>query len=98
MFHALDEKHIRSIAQIQLSYLSNRLAQMEMKLEVTDSALEKLTEAGFDPVFGARPLKRAIQSQLENPLAKELLEGRFSSGDTIRVEYRDGDMHFSTQS
>lgn len=98
VFHALDEKHIRSIAQIQLSYLSNRLAQMEMKLEVTDSALEKLTEAGFDPVFGARPLKRAIQSQLENPLAKELLEGRFSSGDTIRVEYRDGDMHFSTQS
>lgn len=98
VFHALDEKHIRSIAQIQLSYLSNRLAQMEMKLEVTDSALEKLTEAGFDPVFGARPLKRAIQSQLENPLAKELLEGRFSSGDTIRVEYRDGVMHFSTQS
>jgi ATP-dependent Clp protease ATP-binding subunit ClpB len=97
VFHALDEKHIQAIAQIQLGYLGARLAQMEMKLEIAASALEKLAEAGFDPVFGARPLKRAIQSQIENPLAKELLEGHFSSGDTIRVEYSDGNMHFSVQ-
>ncbi|WP_292975338.1 ATP-dependent chaperone ClpB [Nitrosomonas sp.] len=97
VFHALDEAHIKSIAQIQLSNLGTRLAQMEMKLVVAESALEKLAEAGFDPVFGARPLKRAIQSQIENPLAKELLEGHFSSGETILVEYSNGHMQFSAQ-
>lgn len=97
VFHALDEAHIKSIAQIQLSNLGARLAQMEMKLVVAESALEKLAEAGFDPVFGARPLKRAIQSQIENPLAKELLEGHFSSGETILVEYSNGHMQFSAQ-
>ena len=97
VFHALDEAHIKSIAQIQLSNLGARLAQMEMKLVVAESALEKLAEAGFDPVFGARPLKRAIQSQIENPLAKELLEGHFSSGETILVEYSNGHMQFLAQ-
>jgi len=97
VFHALDEAHIKSIAQIQLSNLGARLAQMEMKLVVAESALEKLAEAGFDPVFGARPLKRAIQSRIENPLAKELLEGHFSSGETILVEYSNGHMQFSVQ-
>ena len=97
VFHALDEAHIKSIAQIQLSNLGARLAQMEMKLVVAESALEKLAEAGFDLVFGARPLKRAIQSQIENPLAKELLEGHFSSGETILVEYSNGHMQFSAQ-
>lgn len=68
-----------------------------MKLVVSESALAKLAEAGFDPVFGARPLKRAIQSQIENPLAKELLEGHFSAGDTILVEYNNDGMQFSAQ-
>lgn len=97
VFHSLGEAHIKSIAQIQLSNLGKRLAQMEMKLAVADSALEKLAEAGFDPIFGARPLKRAIQAQIENPLAKELLEGHFSAGDSILVEYSNGRMQFSAQ-
>ena len=94
VFHALDEKHIRSIAKIQVGYLEKRLAQLEMKLEVADSALAEVAAAGFDPVFGARPLKRAIQSQLENPLAKAILEGRFGAKDTIRVACEGGVMSF----
>jgi len=85
VFHALDEKHIAGIAKIQLGYLEKRLAQLEMGLVVDDSALAELAQAGFDPVFGARPLKRAIQQQIENPLAKAILEGRFAAKDTIRV-------------
>ncbi|QLQ24253.1 MAG: ATP-dependent chaperone ClpB [Dechloromonas sp.] len=85
VFHALDEKHIASIARIQLGYLEKRLAQLEMGLVVDDSALAELAQAGFDPVFGARPLKRAIQQQIENPLAKAILESRFAAKDTIRV-------------
>ncbi len=94
VFHALDEKHIKSIAKIQLGYLEKRLAQLEMKIEIDDSALSEVAAAGFDPVFGARPLKRAIQSQLENPLAKSILEGRFAAGDTIRVACQGGMMRF----
>ena len=85
VFHSLDEKHIAGIAKIQLGYLEKRLAQLEMGLVVEDSALADLAQAGFDPVFGARPLKRAIQQQLENPLAKAILEGKFAAKDTIRV-------------
>ena len=66
-----------------------------MKLESDDSALSELASAGFDPVFGARPLKRAIQSQIENPLAKAILEGRFAAKETIRVSYAKGGMHFN---
>jgi len=94
VFHALDEKHIRDIAMIQLRYLDQRLAKLEMKLEVADSALAQLAQAGFDPVYGARPLKRAIQQTLENPLAKRILEGEFNAKDLIRVEYRNGAMQF----
>jgi len=94
VFHALDEKHIRDIAMIQLRYLDQRLAKLEMKLEVAESALAQLAQAGFDPVYGARPLKRAIQQTLENPLAKRILEGEFSAKDVIRVEYRNGAMQF----
>ncbi|NTV94856.1 MAG: AAA domain-containing protein, partial [Thiobacillus sp.] len=90
VFHALDERHIARIARIQLQYLEKRLAQMEMKLEVSDAALEELAKAGFDPVYGARPLKRAIQQELENPLAKEILSGRFGAKDVIRVDVVDG--------
>src|SRR5881397_2311958 len=94
VFHALDEKHIRSIAKIQLRYLEERLAKLEIRLEVGDSALEQLAKAGFDPVYGARPLKRAIQQSIENPLAKAILEGRFAAKDIARVEYRNGAMQF----
>jgi ATP-dependent Clp protease ATP-binding subunit ClpB len=85
VFHALDEKHIAGIAKIQLGYLEKRLAQLDMGIVVDDSALAELAQAGFDPVFGARPLKRAIQQQIENPLAKAILEGRFGAKDTIHV-------------
>jgi ATP-dependent Clp protease ATP-binding subunit ClpB len=95
VFHALDEKHIAGIAKIQLGYLEKRLAQLEMGLVVDDSALVELAQAGFDPVFGARPLKRAIQQQLENPLAKSILEGKFGPKDTIRVACEGGIMRFA---
>jgi ATP-dependent Clp protease ATP-binding subunit ClpB len=94
VFHSLGEDHIKSIAGIQLQYLAKRLAAMEMKLEVSDAALAQIASAGFDPVFGARPLKRAIQSQIENPLAKEILSGHFAAKDTILVDARDGQIVF----
>ncbi len=90
VFHALDERHIAQIARIQLKRLEQRLAQMGMKLEVSDAAIQELAKAGFDPVYGARPLKRAIQQEIENPLAKEILAGRFAPKDVIRVDYEDG--------
>jgi ATP-dependent Clp protease ATP-binding subunit ClpB len=94
VFHALDEKNIASIARIQLHYLEQRVAKMEMKLEVSDEALLELAREGFDPVYGARPLKRAIQQQIENPLAKEILSGRFGPKDIIRVDVEDGRIVF----
>ena len=94
VFHALDEKNIKSIARIQLGLLEKRMAALEMKVEIDDSALSEVASAGFDPVFGARPLKRAIQSEFENPLAKAILEGRFAAGDTIRVACVGGVMRF----
>ncbi|NBQ70307.1 MAG: AAA family ATPase, partial [Nitrosomonadaceae bacterium] len=95
VFHALDQRHIRSIAKIQLQYLEARLAKLEMKLEVSDAALSAISEVGFDPVFGARPLKRAIQTQIENPLAKEILEGKFVAKDTIKVDLSDDTIRFT---
>ena len=94
VFHALDEKHIKSIAKIQLGHLEKRLAAMDLKLEVDDGVLAELAHVGFDPVFGARPLKRAIQSAIENPLAKEILEGRFGPKDVIRVTSAGGKIRF----
>ncbi|MBI3045491.1 MAG: ATP-dependent chaperone ClpB [Betaproteobacteria bacterium] len=94
VFHALEEKHIKSIAKIQLALLEKRLAQLEIKLEVSDAALKELAAAGFDPVYGARPLKRAIQANIENPLAKAILEGRFAAKDVIRADYRKGGFTF----
>ncbi len=94
VFHALAEEHIKNIAKIQLRYLTQRLAKLEMHLEVSDGALTQLANAGFDPVYGARPLKRAIQQAIENPLAKEILEGRFAAGDAIRVDYGKGGIVF----
>ena len=90
VFHALDQKNIQSIAKIQLRVLEERLAKMDMKLEVTSRALGQLAKEGFDPVFGARPLKRAIQRDIENPLSTLILEGRFGPNDVIPVDYEDG--------
>ncbi|WEN42595.1 Chaperone protein ClpB [Thauera sp. GDN1] len=94
VFHALDEKHIAGIAKIQLQYLEKRLARLEMGMEISDAALAELATAGFDPVFGARPLKRAIQERIENPLAKAILEGRFAAKDRIRVDAQSGQLVF----
>ncbi|MBP8270608.1 MAG: ATP-dependent chaperone ClpB [Sphaerotilus sp.] len=85
VFHALDQRHIESIAAIQLKGLEGRLAKMEMVLEVTPEALKEIAKVGFDPVFGARPLKRAIQQRIENPVARLILEGRFAPRDVIPV-------------
>jgi ATP-dependent Clp protease ATP-binding subunit ClpB len=92
VFHALGEDNIKAIARIQLAILEKRLAKMDFGLEVSDAALAELAKVGFDPVYGARPLKRAIQSELENPLAKAILEGRFAPKDTIGVDWRGGKM------
>jgi ATP-dependent Clp protease ATP-binding subunit ClpB len=94
VFHALDEKNIGAIAKIQLATLEQRLAKMDMHLHVNDAALQKIAEAGFDPVYGARPLKRAIQQEIENPLSKAILEGRFGPKDTIEVDARNGELQF----
>jgi ATP-dependent Clp protease ATP-binding subunit ClpB len=98
VFHALDEKNIRAIARIQLGLLEKRLAGLDMKLQVTDAVLAELAKAGFDPLFGARPLKRAIQSSIENPLAKEILEGHFGPKDLILVDYTGGRFTFTRAS
>jgi ATP-dependent Clp protease ATP-binding subunit ClpB len=97
VFHALDEKNIGAIAKIQLKNLEGRLEKMEMSLDITEEALQKIAEAGFDPVYGARPLKRAIQQQIENPLSKEILSGRFGPKDTIRVGVRGGQLVFGEE-
>ena len=95
VFHPLGQGQLKGIAAIQLDYLRKRLVEREMSLELSDAALDKLVEAGFDPVYGARPLKRAIQSQLENPLAQALLKGEFGQGDTIRVDVADDKLTFA---
>jgi ATP-dependent Clp protease ATP-binding subunit ClpB len=85
VFHSLDAQHIESIAKIQLALLQKRLAQMDLSLEVTPAALAELAKVGFDPVYGARPLKRAIQQRIENPLSRLILEGKFAPKDVIPV-------------
>ena len=86
VFHALDAGHIGQIAKIQLQILTKRLAKMDLELQVSDTALAELAKVGFDPVFGARPLKRAIQQRVENPLSKLILEGRFPPKSVIPVD------------
>lgn len=85
VFHGLQQEHIKDIAAIQLDKLAKRLLQKEIEMKVTDGALVKLSEAGYDPVYGARPLKRAIQTYIENPLAEEILAGKFMPKDIIEV-------------
>ncbi|MFZ5551055.1 MAG: ATP-dependent chaperone ClpB [Pseudomonadota bacterium] len=94
VFHALDQKNIEAIAKIQLKALEVRLAKMEMKLDVSVEALAELAKVGFDPVFGARPLKRAIQQRIENPVARLILEGRFAAKDVIPVGVQGGEFSF----
>jgi ATP-dependent Clp protease ATP-binding subunit ClpB len=97
VFHPLGKAHIRSIVDIQVGYLRKRLADRDLGLELDAAALDLLGEAGFDPVYGARPLKRAIQHQLENPLAQAILRGEFGPGDRILVTVRDGQLAFDKQ-
>ncbi len=94
VFHPLDATEIRAIAGIQVDYLKRRLADRDMGLELSDAALDHLGQAGFDPVYGARPLRRAIRSQLENPLAQEILSGKFGPGDLVEVDVREGQLTF----
>jgi ATP-dependent Clp protease ATP-binding subunit ClpB len=94
VFHALDRKHIEDIARIQLRVLDDRLAKLEMKLEVSPEALAELAKVGFDPVFGARPLKRAIQQRIENPVSKLILQGKFGPKDVIPVNVQGGEFGF----
>jgi ATP-dependent Clp protease ATP-binding subunit ClpB len=96
VFHALGEENIKAIARIQLNVLKARLARMDYGFAVSDAAVAELAKVGFDPVYGARPLKRAIQSEIENPLAKAILEGRFASKETIYVDFRTGSMAFES--
>ncbi len=94
VFHPLGKEQIRAIASIQIDQLRRRLRDRQMDLEITDAALDKLGEAGFDPVYGARPLKRAIQQFIENPLAQELLAGKFTVGDVIVVDVENDEFVF----
>jgi len=94
VFHPLGQNQIRAIADLQIDYLRKRLRSQNMSLVVSDAALIAIGTAGFEPVYGARPLKRAIRQGLENPLAQEILAGKFVSGDTIEVDWRDGTMQF----
>ena len=95
VFRALDKTQIRQIARIQIDYLGKRLVERQLGLKVSDKALDLIGNVGFDPVYGARPLKRAIQQQLENPLAREILEGRFQPGDTVAVDAQGGHLVFA---
>ncbi|MEY3670077.1 MAG: ATP-dependent chaperone ClpB [Pseudomonadota bacterium] len=95
IFHALGKDHVRSIAQIQLDRLAQRLAERDLRLEVSNEALDEIAKVGFDPLYGARPLKRAIQSQIENPVAKLILEGRFGPNAVVPVDLQNGEFSFS---
>jgi ATP-dependent Clp protease ATP-binding subunit ClpB len=95
VFHPLGTRQIRAIVDIQLLYLRKRLTERNMDLTLDDAARDLLGEAGFDPVYGARPLKRAIQQQIENPLATRILQGEFVPGDRIRVTAQDGELGFA---
>jgi ATP-dependent Clp protease ATP-binding subunit ClpB len=94
VFHALGTDHIRNIARIQLKRLEQRLAEREMTLSVSEAALEEVAKVGFDPLYGARPLKRAIQQHIENPVARLVLEGRFGPKDEVPVDFVDGQFRF----
>jgi ATP-dependent Clp protease ATP-binding subunit ClpB len=98
VFHSLDETNVKAIAAIQLEYLTKRLHALDIDVAISDSALAEIANAGFDPVYGARPLKRAIQSEIENPLAREILAGNFVAKDTIVIDFVGGKMIFNKSS
>jgi ATP-dependent Clp protease ATP-binding subunit ClpB len=98
VFHPLGREQIRAITTIQIDYLRKRLAERELGLKLSDAVLDKLGEAGFDPVYGARPLKRAIQQQLENPLAQEILAGHFQPGQVVEISLEGDRLQFTTGS
>jgi ATP-dependent Clp protease ATP-binding subunit ClpB len=95
VFQPLAEAQIAHIARIQLRSLEQRLAKLDIRLDVDEAALKAVAAAGFDPVYGARPLKRAIQQQIENPLSREILSGHYAGGDTIRIGATGGEITFS---
>jgi ATP-dependent Clp protease ATP-binding subunit ClpB len=94
VFHSLAKEQIAKIAQLQINYLHKRLKEQNINLAVTPEAIAHLAEAGYDPVYGARPLKRTIQQKLENPLANSLLKGQFKPGETIKVSYENEHLEF----
>jgi ATP-dependent Clp protease ATP-binding subunit ClpB len=94
VFHPLAREHVRQIAAIQFEILSRRLEDQDIRIELADAAVDALVAEGYDPVYGARPLKRVIQKRIENPLASRLLGGEFGPGDVVRVDYRDGEFVF----
>ena len=98
VFHPLQSEQIRGIAEIQIELLNRRLAQNELRLQVSEAVLDHIAKVGYDPVYGARPLKRAIQNGIENPLAQHLLQGDYNPGDLIEVDLDDaGELSFSRQ-
>jgi len=97
VFHPLDQKQIRQIAGIQVQYLEHRLADRDIGFEISEAALDLLGEAGFDPVYGARPLRRAIQSRLENQLAQKILGGEYGPGDVVKIDASQGELTFGKE-
>ncbi len=94
VFQQLDQDQITEIVRFQSQYLRDRVRDKDMDLEISEAALERVAEAGFDPVYGARPLKRVLQQRVENPLAKEILAGSFHPGDLIEVDVEGGELVF----
>jgi ATP-dependent Clp protease ATP-binding subunit ClpB len=98
VFNPLTANEIKQIVSIQLHLLEQRLSDRQIKLSITESAKEQLAAIGYDPTYGARPLKRAIQNHVLNPLSKEILQGRINDGDSVSVDYRDGAFTFERSS
>ena len=98
LFHRLGREDVRQVVDIQIARFTKRLAQRELSLDITDAAKDFLANVGYDPTYGARPLKRAIQRHLENPLAQEILGGRYQAGDTVTVDVANGDLAFGRRS
>jgi ATP-dependent Clp protease ATP-binding subunit ClpB len=94
IFHPLDRDQIRKIVGLQVQHLAAQLEQQAMTLEVTDRAMDAIAREGYDPTYGARPLKRVIQQQVQNPLATEILKGRFGEGVTVRVDFHEDEFTF----
>jgi ATP-dependent Clp protease ATP-binding subunit ClpB len=97
LFHTLERDQLKAIVKIQIQRVQQLLAAQKINLQLTDAALEHIVEAGYDPVYGARPLKRAIQRELENPIATKLLENTFAEGDTIQVDWQHEQLKFTSK-